>query len=77
MIYFHCIFCFPLCPLLQTFSIVYFRPTDVFYPSQDEFQFFNHLILSSANAFNLDQFKIMLFGKELNVALLFTTQSQL
>ena len=36
----------------------------VFYPSQNKFQFFRHIFFSSANAFNLDQSKILLFGRE-------------
>ena len=38
---------------------------NVFYPFKNKFQFFSHLFLSSANAFNLDQSKISSFGKEL------------
>ena len=37
----------------------------VFYPSQNKFQFFSHTYLLSASAFNLDQSKNLLFGKEL------------
>ena len=39
---------------------------NVFYPLQNEFQFLITIILSSANAFNLDQSKNLSFGKELN-----------
>ena len=40
---------------------------NVFYPSQDKFHFFSVIfILSSVNAFNLDQSRIMSFGKEIN-----------
>ena len=42
---------------------------NVFYPSQNRFQFSFTFILSSANAFNLDQSENMLFGIELKVAL--------
>ena len=38
----------------------------VFYSSKNKFQFFIHILLSSANAFNFDQFNILSFGKELN-----------
>ena len=37
---------------------------NVFYPSKKVFLFEVTYVLSSANAFNLDQFKIFLFGKE-------------
>ena len=40
---------------------------NVFYPSQNKFQFFSHIYLSSANAFSLNQSKILSFGKELIV----------
>ena len=47
----------------------FFPFPSVFYPSQDKFSFFSHInfILSSANAFNLDQSKNLLFGKKLKV----------
>ena len=38
---------------------------NVFYPFKIKFQFWFRFILSSANAFNLDQSKILLFGKGL------------
>ena len=37
---------------------------NVFYPSLNKFQFFHSHFFSSANAFNLDQFKVLSFGKE-------------
>ena len=43
---------------------------NVFYPFQKKFPFFCHIyfvILLSANAFNLDQPKILSFGKELTL----------
>ena len=40
---------------------------NVFYPSQDKFQFLSLFFLSSANAFNLDLTKILSFRKELNI----------
>ena len=42
---------------------------NVFYPSQNKFQFFQ-LHLSSACVFKLGQTKILSFGKELNVAVI-------
>ena len=39
---------------------------NVFYPFQKKFYFSVTFILLSLNAFNLDQFKILSFGKELN-----------
>ena len=51
-----------------------------FYPSQTNFNFLFTFILSSANAFNLDQTKNLSFGKELKRALLcqkYTTQNKL
>ena len=39
---------------------------NVFYPSQNKFQFLSHFLLSSANAFNLDESKILSSGKELS-----------
>ena len=38
---------------------------NVFDPSQAKLQFLFTFIVSSANAFNVDQSKILLFGKEL------------
>ena len=38
----------------------------VFYLSQTNFRLFIYIILLSANAFSLDQSKILLFGKQLN-----------
>ena len=38
---------------------------NVFYPSQNIFQFSRTFILSSVNAFNLDQSKNLRIGKEL------------
>ena len=39
--------------------------TSVLYCSQNKFHFSVTFILLSANAFNLDQYKILSFGKEL------------
>ena len=38
---------------------------NVFHPIKDQNHLFKYFILSSANAFNLDRSKILLFGKEL------------
>ena len=38
---------------------------NLFYPSQNKFQFSATFILLSANAYNLDQSKILSFGREL------------
>ena len=38
---------------------------NVFYPSQNKFHFSVTFFFSSANAFNLDQSKILSFGKEI------------
>ena len=46
---------------------------NVFNLSQNKSQFFGHIYLSSANAFNLDKSKILSFGKELKT---FTTQQK-
>ena len=45
---------------------------NIFYPSQFQFQFLSHIFFffSSANAFNLDQSKYLLFGKELTHSLI-------
>ena len=40
---------------------------DVFYPFQHNFQFSVTCILYSANAFNADEFKNLLLGKELTL----------
>ena len=40
--------------------------THIFYPSKPSFNSSLKLTLLSANAFNLDKSKIVLFGKELN-----------
>ena len=37
---------------------------NVFYPSQMKFQFFSHICFVICNAFNLDQSKILSFGKD-------------
>ena len=39
---------------------------NVFYHSQNKFQFLCCIFLSSANALNLDKSKILSFGKDLN-----------
>ena len=45
-------------------SIFYFS-LNVFFPSNTDFNFSHTSMLLSVNAFNLDQSKILLFGKEL------------
>ena len=40
---------------------------DVFDPSLNKIQFLSHIIFLSANAFNLDRSKNLLFGKELSI----------
>ena len=47
---------------------------NVFYPSKNNFNSSVSFILSSANAFNLDQFRILSFGKELNSIMSTITQ---
>ena len=42
---------------------------NVFYSPQNKFQFLSNNFLSSANPFNLDWYQILLFGKDLKVAL--------
>ena len=54
---------------------------NVFYPSQNKFQFLSHIYLSSANASSSDRSKILSFGKEFMLTVLkpsqpFTKQSQ-
>ena len=39
---------------------------NVFYPFQNEFHFFSHIFFVVCKSFNLDQSKILSFGKELN-----------
>ena len=47
---------------------IFFFSHNLFYSSQNKFHFFqSHFILSSANAFNLDQSKISSFGEELEL----------
>ena len=38
---------------------------NVFYPSQNKFQFFNHIYFVVCKCFQFDQSKILLFGKKL------------
>ena len=56
---------------------IFFFSDNVFYPSQNKFQnkflFLVTVILSSANAVDLDQAKYLSFGKELSLSGLLTT----
>ena len=49
---------------------IFFFSNNVFHPAENKFPFYGlHLFCHHyANAFNLDQFKILLFVKELNVS---------
>ena len=53
---------------MQVTSIFFFSH-NVFYPSQNKFQFFSKIYLSSANAFNSDQSKNLSLGKRVNICL--------